>query len=109
MNWLIAHLIGDYILQNDWMALNKKRSTLHCSVHVALYSLTVWAMTGLPIWAMAIVAVTHFVQDRTEIVRWWMNSVGQKSFAENLGPWSVIIVDNVWHLIVLFALSEVLK
>lgn len=24
MHWIFAHLIGDYIFQNDWMAMNKK-------------------------------------------------------------------------------------
>jgi hypothetical protein len=23
--WILAHLIGDYLLQNDWMAENKKK------------------------------------------------------------------------------------
>ena len=25
MHWIYAHLIGDYILQNDWLAEGKKR------------------------------------------------------------------------------------
>ena len=27
MHWLWAHLIGDYLFQNDWQALNKKKSS----------------------------------------------------------------------------------
>ena len=23
MSWLLAHLVGDYVVQSDWMALNK--------------------------------------------------------------------------------------
>ena len=33
---IIGHLVGDYLLQNDWMALNKKASSLHCAVHCCI-------------------------------------------------------------------------
>lgn len=104
---LIGHLVGDYILQNDWMALNKKKSSLPCLVHCALYTLSVAAFSlfALPLWAIAVIFVTHFIQDRTTIIGWWMNLVGQASFAKNLGPWSSIVVDNVWHLVVLHLIS----
>lgn len=105
MHWFIAHLIGDYLWQNDWMAQNKKKRTLPCLVHVALYTLAIFIFTSWPWWALVIVAVTHFIQDRTTIVNWYMRGIGQKSFAENMGPWSVIIVDNVFHLVLLFVLS----
>lgn len=26
MHWIFAHLIGDYLIQNDWMALHKKKA-----------------------------------------------------------------------------------
>jgi hypothetical protein len=35
--WILAHFIGDYLLQNDWMAQNKKKSNLACTIHVGLY------------------------------------------------------------------------
>lgn len=106
MSYLIGHLIGDYLLQNDWMAQNKKRATWPCLVHVALYTIAVAACTGWPWWALAVVAVTHFIQDRTSIIAWWMRVNGQENFAKPpLGPWSIIIVDNVWHLVTLYTLS----
>lgn len=27
INALVGHLVGDYLLQNDWQALNKKKSS----------------------------------------------------------------------------------
>ena len=33
MHWIYAHLIGDYIIQNDWMAQHKKDSSFRCDVH----------------------------------------------------------------------------
>ena len=107
MEWLIGHLIGDYLIQNDWMAQNKKRATFPCLVHVTLYTLAVGCLTLWPWWVIAVVFVTHFIQDRTGIVLWWMRLIGQGDFSKPpLGPWSIIVVDNVWHLIVLYGLSR---
>ena len=40
---LIGHLVGDYLLQNDWMAENKAKHKglgwLTCAVHCLLYTM----------------------------------------------------------------------
>ena len=37
--WLIAlHMLGDYILQNNWMAANKFKSAFVRTVHVSCYT-----------------------------------------------------------------------
>ena len=106
MAWLIGHLVGDYLMQNDWMALNKKQRTWPCVVHVSLYTLAIWAFTFWPLWALAVVWLTHFAQDRTQIINWWMRAIGQGKFATApMAPWSMIVVDNVWHLVVLYWVS----
>lgn len=48
-NALVGHLVGDYLIQNDWMALNKKQSSLHCAVHCGLWTLSVILFAGWPI------------------------------------------------------------
>lgn len=107
MDWLIGHLVGDYLLQNDWMAVNKKYRTLPCLVHVSLYTAAVGLFTWWPWWALIVVAVTHFIQDRTRIVLLWMRFMRQEGFAQPpYAPWSVIVVDNVWHLVVLYMLDR---
>jgi hypothetical protein len=36
-------------------------------------------------------------------------SVGQKEFSKPpMAPWSMIVVDNTWHLVVLWAISVTL-
>ncbi len=67
----VAHLVGDFILQNDWMAKNKKRSSLACSVHVVVYMLP-FLLCSLSPWQLGLIAVQHFGQDRTGFVFWWM-------------------------------------
>ena len=38
LSYLVVHFIGDFILQNDWMAINKSRSWKALLVHTSLYS-----------------------------------------------------------------------
>ena len=114
---IIGHLVGDYLLQNDWMALNKKRNISICALHAMLWTLAV--MTFAEWWSFTVFAIlycTHLIQDHTNVVTWWMSKVGQRRFMATddfdminfkvipgLGPWSVIVVDNVWHIVVLWA------
>ncbi len=104
---LVGHLVGDYLTQNDWQAQGKKRSSGICSVHAALWTLAVVAVAGWWIWWVPpALFVAHFVQDRGPLVRQWMHLIGQDSFAgPPLGPWSIIVVDNVWHVVTLAAVA----
>lgn len=104
---IIGHLVGDYILQNDWMALNKKKCSLACANHCFLWTFAVCFFSGW--WSMpaiVVLFVTHFIQDRTQIIGWWMRLKwkDQSKFAEPpMAPWSLIVVDNVWHIVTIWA------
>lgn len=101
---LLAHLVGDYILQNDFLAKYKKDHTWVCLLHVSIYCSVVFCFMGWPWWGLLITAVCHFIQDRTNLIPWYMDNVsGQKEF--RTGPckaWAAIMVDNVFHLLQLF-------
>ena len=106
INAIIGHLVGDFLLQNDYMALRKKQSSWICGMHCAIWTTMVMVFADWPFWCIFPLFLTHFFQDRTDFIRWYMRKIGQNSFMEPpLGPWSVIIVDQVWHLLVLWALS----
>jgi hypothetical protein len=100
---IVGHMVGDYLLQNDWMAQGKKRSNFVCAIHASIWTAAV--ATFAHWWAWPIVAIlftSHFAQDRGAFVVWWMKLIGQKNFMQPpLGPWSIIICDNTWHLVVL--------
>ncbi len=97
---LIGHMVGDYLLQNDWMALNKKKHSLPCLVHCLLWVGSVCLFTGWGWLAAAVLFAFHFAQDRTHIVRWLMEHGGQRGFTQPpFAPWSLIVVDNTWHLV----------
>ncbi|WP_030230225.1 DUF3307 domain-containing protein [Streptomyces sp. NRRL S-350] len=60
---LLAHLIGDFVLQSDWMAVEKTRRWWPAVAHGATYGLPFLLLTQSPI-ALAVIVVTHVVLDR---------------------------------------------
>lgn len=117
---LVGHLVGDYLLQNDWMALHKKDYGLvgefRCAVHCVLWTVAVCVFAGwslLPhvgsFYLPIILFVTHFAQDRGQLVARWMDAIGQKQFRTGpCAPWSSIVVDNVWHIVTIYFIWSVL-
>lgn len=103
---IIGHLVGDYLLQNDWMALNKKKRSFPCVVHCWIWASAVCLFAGwFSVWVIAVLFFTHFLQDRTQIIVFWMTKINtQEKFTEPpMAPWSLIVVDNVWHIVTLWA------
>lgn len=96
MHWIYAHLIGDYIFQNDWMAVNKKKSNWACLVHVTTYMIP-FLFTEIGWLGLLLIAVEHFIQDRTNIVKWVMVQKGSDKFATDM--WGVIVTDNILHIL----------
>lgn len=114
---IIGHIVGDYLVQTDWMALNKKKPGIEgffaCLVHACIWTMCVmwFAGWGRPFHfaesiAFLPLALPHFIQDRTNIVLWWMKLrwKDQAAFATGpCSPWSIIVVDNVWHIVTIWA------
>jgi hypothetical protein len=97
---LLGHLVGDYLFQTDWMAENKKSQSLPCFIHSVVWAGCVILFTGWGWIPFIFLTVIHFIQDRTYIVRNWMRLIGQDHFATGLyAPWSIVIVDNTFHLL----------
>lgn len=68
---LIAHLVADWILQNDWMARNKTK-LLHPAAwtHAAIQGLCLGVALG---WEAGLVlGVVHLLIDTRVPVAWWM-------------------------------------
>ena len=60
MSLLVAHFLGDFILQSDWMASNKSKRWDALALHVALYAVCFlwWG------WLFAVITFAlHFAQD----------------------------------------------
>ena len=99
MHWIYAHLIGDFIIQNDWMAQHKKESSFRCLAHIVTYMLP-FLFCGLSWFQLFLIAIQHYSVDRTGFVVWLMNIKGSRKFAEGpCFPWSIIVVDNTLHIL----------
>ena len=124
---ILAHLVGDYIIQNNWMAQKKTSAWWPAIVHGVVYSIpyafVLWLLTGsvLEYWpALLVIGGTHVVIDRFRLVKqmiWALNQVAPRasrySWAEAkqnggysagmpvwMSTWLMIIVDNSCHLVI---------
>ena len=60
---IAAHLVGDYILQSNWMATEKTKSSVAAAAHAASYTVP-FALITSNIYALMIISITHFVIDK---------------------------------------------
>jgi len=123
---LILHLIGDYVTQSDYMAQNKRKSSLAAGLHALVYSLPFLFLS--PSWAaFGMILGTHALIDRFGLARYvvyaknvilspyifaagdemgrmkWANcsATGYPSEAPPwLAVWLLIAADNTLHLLI---------
>lgn len=77
---LLAHLVGDYLFQSDWMATEKLKRWWPAAAHGITYTLPYVLVTRNP-WALLIIGGTHIVIDRYRLAKyvvWLKNQVGAK-------------------------------
>lgn len=59
---IFCHLIGDYVLQTDFIAKTKGTNWYHLIVHCMLYCLPFFVIYGLT-WQLLFIFITHMVID----------------------------------------------
>ena len=59
---LLCHLVGDYVLQGDFIAKTKGENWYHLFVHSTLYALPFYIWLGFTP-AIAVIFSTHFIVD----------------------------------------------
>ena len=109
---LLGHLVGDYLLQWEFMAQNKFKNTLfgwwacfvHCfiySVCVALflstYSTDILLMTGL-------IFITHFPIDKFSLAKYilkWEGKDISKIGTDPFASFVYIVADNTLHFLLM--------
>lgn len=116
---LIAHAIGDYLLQSGWMAVGKVKSLVPATVHGLVYSLPFVVLFQPSLAAWLVIVVTHIIIDRWRLakhVSWaknWLAPVRPKSWKdckehngydpatpEHTSFWLMIITDNLLHILI---------
>ena len=115
-DWLLmGHLVGDFLLQTEGMAEGKAQSWPWMLKHIGLYMTVMTAVIGayalthqVPLWLVLVVllfiAGTHIVLDRRQFTQGWMRLV--RVSADH--PWMPTVVDQVFHLLVLAVVAQVL-
>lgn len=118
---LVAHAVGDYLLQSHWMATEKTRRSFAAFVHVVFYSVPFLFFLS-PSWlALAVIAGSHFIIDRWRLARYvvyiknlWAPQAAAHHFIATvnvdtgypeeapswLAVWLLIICDNLLHIII---------
>ena len=59
---LVCHMVGDYILQTDFLAKTKGENWWHLVAHCFLYSLPFYIFYGMD-WRIWTLICTHFIID----------------------------------------------
>lgn len=105
---VLAHLLGDWLLQTEWQAENKQQSWTALSVHLLIYHAVVlgvvmlgFGLRGLPVlWVMIVLIFTHAMLDRRTILLWLMK-VLRLTVKRAPERWMRIAVDQSLHLLLL--------
>lgn len=118
-NQLVAHAIGDYILQSDWMASEKTKINSAAAAHALTYTIPFLFLVEWSWLALSVICVTHFIIDRWRLARYvvyaknflapvsywydWEDCKGtgyHKSRPDWLAVWLLIIADNLMHIVI---------
>ncbi|MFF8784818.1 DUF3307 domain-containing protein [Streptomyces sp. NPDC015125] len=113
---LLAHLVGDYLIQSHWMATEKTKRWWPAIAHAVTYGLPFLLITQSSV-ALAVIVATHAVIDRYRLARhvvWVKNLAAPKEFRHSwaecsgtgypqdtppwMAVWLMIIADNTIHL-----------
>ncbi|HWH71930.1 MAG TPA: DUF3307 domain-containing protein [Candidatus Sulfotelmatobacter sp.] len=93
---LVAHLVADWVLQNDWMARNKKSlrhpaAWTHAGIQAACLGLALGWPAGL------VLGFVHLLLDTRVPVAWWMRTFKKCSPAPELS-WIAVGLDQTLHI-----------
>jgi hypothetical protein len=113
--FVVSHLVGDYMLQTDWQALNKHggltgTATMRRALfsHVATYTLAfvpalIWLYGSLHAWVFglaAVIAIPHLIQDDGSLLTTYARKVKKADIRAN--PSLEVALDQSFHFLALF-------
>ena len=113
---ILAHAIGDYVIQNSWMANEKVKRWFPAVVHGATYTIPFFFITS-SLWALFVIFATHVVIDHWRLAKYFVwarnqlapaehrySEIGETGFPKEtpafLAVWLMIILDNIIHIII---------
>ena len=77
---VVLHLTVDWLLQNEWIAVNKVKLWPMVDnpagwIHAGMHGLIQWLI--FPWWAALVIGVTHLLIDTRKPVEWWSRQIKQ--------------------------------
>ena len=103
----VSHLVGDWILQNDWQAKNKSKSWWALITHVVVYHILILIVLLYYVGsqpsvyiAVALLALSHLILDRQTTIIWLMQHFHNSG---NGTPerWLMVAFDQALHIVLL--------
>jgi hypothetical protein len=114
--FVVCHVVGDFLLQTDWQALNKRGglSARNRDARRALFThVTVYTVAFIPavVWIasqksalayalLAVIFIPHLIQDDTRLLVLWNRVV--KRGAPGPGDYVYMAIDQSFHFVALF-------
>lgn len=96
---IVVHLIADWLLQNDWMAVHKVDLRHPAAwVHSGIHTLGLCLLFSWPV--ALLIGITHLLIDTRIPLLWWMRRVKQVPKDARL-PIVETWLDQVMHITVL--------
>lgn len=93
---LMGHLAGDYLLQNEFLALNKSKNTktgwIAAIIHCLLYTFAVCVfMWNFNWYWILIVFMSHFLIDKFNFTEWYLTKIKGRSLRKFINK------NGFWH------------
>jgi hypothetical protein len=119
---IMAHFVGDYILQSNWMAQEKTKRWWPAIAHGITYTLPFILVThSIP--ALLVIGITHILIDHFRLAKhlnWLKNKMGPKRYRPTFGEamanggfdantpiwlssFLLFVVDNTCHVLINWA------
>jgi len=103
---IAAHFVGDWFLQNHWMAINKSSlkhvaAWVHSGIHVFLLFFV------LPPAAAVAIGITHLLIDTRVPLKWW-RAMFRQTRAGDAALHVAIWQDQIAHILILIAVIDMM-
>jgi Protein of unknown function (DUF3307). len=110
----LAHMVGDYVIQSDWMASEKTKRWWPAIAHGVSYGVP-FVLVTQSVLALMVIVGTHILIDHYRLARhvvWFKNQLAPYAFRPGhtatgmsagkpdwMAVWLLIIADNVIHML----------
>jgi len=107
--FLIVHFIGDFILQNSWMASNKNKSNFALGVHSLVYAsvfipLIIYYKFTYPLISFFVLFLSHFIIDKDSLFISFLEQIKRikkENYTEIMWRIILLVNDQLLHLLVI--------